>query len=135
MLDTIAGGTLTAKPVERTGQSGKPFVTATIRCAQDSGDALFVNVIGFADAVRAALLALDAGESVTVSGPLTVSIWTPSGGEPRPQLRIAAQAVLTAYHVRRKRDAMQGHAEPREQRRPDGPATPAPDDLDERTPL
>ncbi|MGE6497922.1 single-stranded DNA-binding protein [Cupriavidus metallidurans] len=130
MLDTICGGTLIATPSERTGQSGKPFATATIRCAQDNGDpALFVHVIAFADAVRAALLALAAGDSLTVSGPLSISVWTPSGGEARPQVKIVAQAVLTAYHVRRKRDAMQGYTGPREQRRPDGPAIPAPDNL------
>lgn len=107
MIDALISGKLHGKPIQRTGQSGKRFVTSRVRTPMSDGDAVFVNVIAFDSAVGAALLALDDGDSVALSGSLTPKVWT-KDGEARPSLDMVAHAVLTPYHVTRKRKAMAG---------------------------
>jgi single-stranded DNA-binding protein len=106
MIDALIGGRLYGKPARRMGNSGKPFVTAKVRAAVGDGDALFVNVIAFSASVGDALLALDDGDSVSLSGALTPKAWTDKNGEPRPALDMVAHGVLSAYHIKRKRQAV-----------------------------
>lgn len=106
MIDGLIAGKLYGAPTERQGSGGHAFVTAKVRAAGGDGEALFVNVIAFADAARAALLALDDGDSVSLAGTLTPKVWTDKHGQARPALDMVAHAVLTAYHVKRKRRAM-----------------------------
>jgi len=107
MIDGLIAGKLHGKPKARTGQSGKTFTTCMVRVATEA-DPLFVSVIAFDKDACAALLALDDGEGVALSGSLTPKVYQPKdGGEPRPALDMVAHAVLSAYHVRRKRQAMQ----------------------------
>lgn len=106
MIDGLVSGKLYGKPGERIGQSGKPFVTAKVRAVAGDGESLFVNVITFSDSAGAALLALEDGDSVSLSGALTPKVWTDKNGDARPALDMMAYAVLTAYHVRRKREAV-----------------------------
>lgn len=107
MIDALIAGKLHGKPKERTRNNGKPFVTCMVRVATDA-DPLFVSAIAFnADTCRA-LLDLDDGDSVALSGSLTPKVFQPkNGGEARPALDMVAHAVLTAYHVRRKRQAVE----------------------------
>jgi single-stranded DNA-binding protein len=67
-----------------------------------------VNVIAFNDGACAALLALDDGEPVALSGSLTPKVWTDKEGQPRAALDMVAHQVLTTYHVTRKRAAVDG---------------------------
>ncbi|CAJ3220086.1 single-stranded DNA-binding protein [Burkholderia pseudomallei] len=116
MLDALASGKLYGKPGERTGPSGRPFVTAKVRVPAGDGEALFVNVIAFSDGAKAALLALDDGDSVALAGTLTPKVWTDRNGDAKPALDMVAHAVLTAYHVKHKRVAMQGSTDGDERR-------------------
>ncbi|MBB5467250.1 single-stranded DNA-binding protein [Paraburkholderia sp. CI2] len=116
MIDGLIAGKLYGTAQTRTGQSGKAFVTAKVRAAVGDGETLFVNVITFSDTAAAALLALEDGDAVALAGTLSPKVWTDKHGEARPALDMVAHAVLTAYHVRRKRRAAQGVATP--------PATP-----------
>ncbi|MGP8474839.1 single-stranded DNA-binding protein [Burkholderia sp. PR2] len=109
MIDGLISGKLYGVATERTGQSGKTFVTAKVRAATGEGESLFVNVITFSTTAADALLALDDGDSVSLAGTLTPKVWTDKHGDTRPALDMVAHAVLTAYHVKRKRAAMQGH--------------------------
>lgn len=112
MIDGIIGGRIYGKPAKRTSQNGNPFVVAKVRAAGGDGEALFVNVITFTDSVGEALLALDDGDSVSLSGTLTPKVWIPPQGEPRASLDMVAHAVMTAYHVQRKRKAVAGNEPP-----------------------
>ena len=107
MIDGLIAGRLYGHAEEREGKNGSPFVTAKVRAAAGDGAPLFVNVIAFAESARVALLALDDGDSVALSGALTPKAWTDKNGEARPALDMVAHAVLTAYHVNRKRQATQ----------------------------
>lgn len=66
---------------------------------------LFVNVITFSASAGQALMSLGDGESVSLAGPLTVKVWTDRDGVARPSLDMQAHAVLTAYQVRKRRQA------------------------------
>ncbi|WP_371142188.1 single-stranded DNA-binding protein [Burkholderia cepacia] len=108
MIDGLVSGKLYGQPAERVGASGRSFVTAKVRAAVSDGEALFVNVIAFSDDVKVALLALDDGDSVALAGTLTPKVWTDRNGDAKPALDMVAHAVMTAYHVKRKRAAVQG---------------------------
>ena len=109
MIDGLVSGKLYGTAASRTGQSGTQFVTAKVRAAVGDGETLFVNVIAFSDDAQSALLALNDGDSVALAGSLTPKVWTDKHGDAKPALDMVAHAVLTAYHVKRKRAAMQGH--------------------------
>lgn len=111
------------------------------RCAPAAGDdeSLFVNAIAFDAGACAALLALNDGDSVSLAGTLTPKVWTDKDGNARPALDMVAHQVLSAYHVTRKRAAMQeGQAQAAGQHRHQhpqneawqarAPRRPAPDD-------
>lgn len=108
MIDGLVGGKLYGKPAQRVGQSGKRFVTARVRTPTADGEALFVNVITFSESVCGALLALDDGDSVSLSGSLTPKAWTDRDGTARAGLDMVAHAALTAYQSARKRRAASG---------------------------
>ena len=107
MIDGLVSGKLYGCAQSRTGQSGTVFVTAKVRASGGDGESMFVNVIAFADDAKAALLALDDGDSVELAGTLTPKVWEDKNGATRPALDMVAHAVLTAYHVARKRKAVQ----------------------------
>ena len=92
MIDALIAGKLHSKPVAHTGKSGKPFVTAKVRVSVTADDSLFVSVIAFSQTVIPALLALDAGDSVSLSGTLTPKVW-----DGKPALDLVAHGILTPY--------------------------------------
>jgi single-stranded DNA-binding protein len=114
-IDALVSGVLQAKPQRRTTKAGKPFATATVRSpvrgGTDGGAVCFVSVICFDDAAVAALLALDAGDSVSLAGEATPKVYAPAGGEPRASLDLLAHAVVSPYSVQRKRQAARGTGE------------------------
>lgn len=110
MIDAIIAGKLTGKPTQRTGPSGKPFVTCKVRVVTEA-EALLVSVITFSQSTSTALLALEEGDTVALSGSLTPKAWTDKNGEAKPGLDLVAHGALTAYHLTRKRQAMKGGAE------------------------
>ncbi len=112
MIDGLIGGKAYGKSVERQGQGGRAYVTTKVLARAGDGESLFVNVIAFSDEARAALLALDDGDSVALSGTLTPKVWTDKNGETRPALDMVAHAVLTPYHINRKREAVQQQSAP-----------------------
>jgi single-stranded DNA-binding protein len=116
-IDALVTGKLHAKPQARTGKSGKTFCTATVKApvrpsGQQEGDApplCFVSVIAFDEAAVSTLLALEAGDAVSLAGEITPKVYHPKdGGEPRASLDMVAQAVMSPYSVSRKRKAAAG---------------------------
>ena len=53
------------------------------------------------------MLALGDGDSVALAGSLTPKVWTDKEGNSRPAVDLVAHKLLTAYHVTRKRNAVQ----------------------------
>jgi single-stranded DNA-binding protein len=110
MIDALLAGRLHGKPQARTAANGNQFATAKVRVATREGEAFFANVIAFDAEAVTALLALGEGASVALAGELTPKVWTDKNGEARPVLDLLAHAVLTPYHVQRKRQAVRDEA-------------------------
>jgi single-stranded DNA-binding protein len=108
MIDALIQGRMFGNPQSRTSQNGNPFATAKLRTPMANGESAFVNVIVFSKGAMAALLALQEGDSAALAGELKVSVYTDKNGEARPSLDLTAHAVLTEYHVQRKRKAVAG---------------------------
>ena len=106
MIDGLIAGRIYGKPTERTSKTGKPFVVAKVRAATGDGESMFINVLAFSDSAQAALLALADGDSVAVTGPLKVGVWTDKTGAHRPSIDLVAHQALTSYSVTKKRSAM-----------------------------
>jgi single-stranded DNA-binding protein len=62
----------------------------------------------FDDEVVRTMLVLSKGDTVVVAGELSIGVWAPEGGEPRPSLRVLVHRVLTPYAVQRRRAAAGG---------------------------
>lgn len=122
MIDGLVSGRLYGTAQVRTGQHGTHFVTCRVRASAGDGESLFVNVIAFDDTVKDALQALDDGDSVSLAGALTPKTWTDKQGNAKPALDMVVHAVLTAYHVQRKRRIVrgeEGHTHPQDSDDPD----------------
>lgn len=111
MIDGLVSGRLYGTAQVCTGQHGTHFVTCRVRASAGDGESLFVNVIAFDDTAKEALQALDDGDSVSLAGALTPKTWTDKQGNAKPALDMVVHAVLTAYHVQRKRRAVRGEPE------------------------
>jgi single-stranded DNA-binding protein len=98
MIDGLIAGRMYGSAEERSGQAGSAYVTCKVRAATDDGDTIMCNVIAFNDKVRQALLALNDGDSVSLSGALTPKVWVDKQGKPRPAIDLIAHQILTAIH-------------------------------------
>src|SRR5580658_2088867 len=111
MIDALIAGRLFGKPQARTSKNGNAFATAKMRVPMQDGSSMFATMIAFRDSVVAALLALDDGSSVAVSGELKISTYTAKDGTTKPGLDITVHEILTEFHVTRRRKAMSKEAE------------------------
>ena len=112
MIDGLVGGKLNGAAKEHLSKTGKRFATAKLRTPLADGDSIFVSVIAFSETVVDGLMALSDGDSVALSGALTPKVWQPANGEARPAIDLVAHALVTAYHVQRKRQQVQAKREP-----------------------
>ncbi len=102
MIEALIAGKLYQRAEERTSRGGQPFVTAKVRTAVGEADSLFVNVVAFSESAGAALLALEAGDSLALAGTLKPSAWIDRDGNARPSLDLVAAQVLTLYGLKRE---------------------------------
>jgi single-stranded DNA-binding protein len=128
MIDALISGKVMGTPAQRTSKNGNAFTVAKVRVPTGE-DSMFCNVICFAESAQAALLALGDGDAVALAGSLKVGVWQAKDGTHRPSLDMTVTQVLTAYHVTKKRKAMQPPMQ--RQARP-GPAA---DEFDDGMPL
>ena len=106
MIEALVSGKLHGQPAQKISKTGKPFVVAKVRAHAGEAD-VFVNVIAFSQAACEALLALGEGDAVALAGTLTPKAWPDREGTARPALDLVASQVLSAYHVTRKRRAIE----------------------------
>lgn len=95
MIDALIAGRLFGIAEERNGQAGSAYVTCKVRAATDDGDLIICNVIAFNDKLRSALLALDDGDSLSLSGAVTPKVWIDKQGKARPALDMVAHAIIS----------------------------------------
>ena len=107
MIDALITGKLFKQPERKTSKNGKAFVIAMLRVMQQDGGMVFAKLVAFDAVVCGKMMALHEGESVSVAGSLALSAYADKEGNSRPGMDMVVHDLLTVYHVRRKRDAMQ----------------------------
>lgn len=108
MIDALITGRLAASPKVGTSKNGRRYVTARAMVDIGTEERLGVSLIAFSESACDALLALDTGDAVALSGEFQPRQWTDTNGNARLGGDLKVHAVLTAYHVRRKRNAVSG---------------------------
>ncbi len=103
-ITALVTGRLIADPERRTGQSGKGYVLAKIAAHDGDADSL-VSVMAFGSAADQ-LAAMGKGDTVAVNGRAKVNTWAGRDGETKAGLSVTADAVLSACHLKRKRQAV-----------------------------
>ena len=106
MIECLIAGKLQGQPEQRTAKTGKAYVTAKLRVAAGE-ETHFARITVFSETACAALLALADGDALAVAGTLKPGAWIDRDGNAKPNLDLVAQQVLTAYHLERRRKAMQ----------------------------
>jgi single-stranded DNA-binding protein len=106
-------GQLAGDPARRVGQKG-PFATASVRSGSGD-DAVFVNVVGFAENAER-LLELRKGDALSVAGRGELRSWTNRDGIEKTTLSVVAGEIAAARPRQRARPA------------PRLPPAPSPDD-------
>jgi single-stranded DNA-binding protein len=102
MIDALIAGRLYGVAEQRTGHAGSTYVTCKIKAMTDDGDGIICNVIAFNDVVRSALLELEDGASLSLSGALTPKVWTDKQGNARPALDLVAHSIQNLAFAERK---------------------------------
>jgi len=105
MFDVLLSGRLRGVPKFRTAANGSPFATFRLAAASKTGESLLCACVTFSQAVMDAVERLGEGESLAVSGEAAISTWQGHDGAARVGLDVTAYAVLSAYHVGRRRKA------------------------------
>jgi len=91
----IVSGVLFRPPVEKISKAGKPYVIATVR--EGNGDATrWWKILFFNEPAREEALRLGDGEPIAVAGEFDANVWAPEGREPRVNLTLTADAILSA---------------------------------------
>lgn len=103
-ITALITGRLIADPERRTSASGKGFTTARLSAGTDD-ESVLCSVIAFGTAAEQ-LAALAKGDTLAITGRAKPKAWTDREGSLKAGLDVVAEQVLTAYHVRRKRQAM-----------------------------
>ncbi len=103
MIEGLIAGKLVGVAETREGKNGTSFALAKVKAIAGDGESLIVNVIAFATEASSALMALDDGDALALSGALTPKVWTDKQGNTRPAMDMIATQVLTPYQVNRKR--------------------------------
>ncbi len=97
---------MTANPERRTGASGKAFVTFRLVAGTDD-DSVPCSGIAFGAAAEQ-MAALSKGDAVAVARRAKLNTWGDRSGAHKTGLNVTVDALLTMYHVRRKRQAVAG---------------------------
>ena len=109
MFDALISGKLYGAPKQGTSKNGNPYATAKMRAPTGTdGETLFCNIIAFAGNAVQALMALGDGDAVAVAGAVKLGSYQAKDGQTRIGVDVTAHQVLTAYHVSKKRKAIQG---------------------------
>ena len=103
MIEGLIAGTLVGLAEMRQGKNDTRFALAKVKATAGDGESLIVNVIAFASEAASALMALDDGDAIAITGALTPKVWTDKQGNTRAALDMIASNVLSVFQVNQKR--------------------------------
>jgi single-stranded DNA-binding protein len=95
MIEGLISGHLVGLAETRQGKNGSNFTLAKVKASTSETDHIIVNVITFSTEASNALLALDDGDALAVSGSLTPKVWTDKQGNARAALDMIATKIIT----------------------------------------
>lgn len=105
MIDGLIAGRMAGNAETREGKNASKYVIAKVKATAGDGEHITVNVIAFAAEACAALLNLDDGDAVSLSGSLIPKVWTDKQGNARPALDMVVSNVMTAYELSKKQNS------------------------------
>src|ERR1700719_2429652 len=91
----LLSGVLQKLPVRKTSKAGKPYLMVSARDG-NGPDAKWWAIFAFNEEAVEALEALTVGEAFAATGSFEATVWAPEGREPRLNLTLTADAVLSA---------------------------------------
>jgi hypothetical protein len=92
-MKLLTVGTLHQKPVTLTAKSGNEYTKAILK--EVKGDATsWINLTAF-DSNGVTLAGLNAGDSLSVSGDVSISVYQPGGREVRPSIGLVVEQIIT----------------------------------------
>jgi single-stranded DNA-binding protein len=94
MIEGLISGHLVGLAETRQGKNDSSFTLAKVKTNTSEADTIIVNVITFSTEASSALLALDDGDALAVSGSLTPKVWIDKQGNARPALDMIATKIL-----------------------------------------
>lgn len=105
MIDALVSGRLQATPASRIARTGTPFVSVGLIVTQPAAELerLYVSLVAFDGEAMAALLAHQRGDSLAVSGRLTIGLYEPPTAAVRPSVNLVVHQVLSPYFLRKRR--------------------------------
>ena len=97
MINGLIMGTLFGEVEMREGKNATRFAVAKVKASCTDGETVLVNVIAFNADTCKALMALEDGDTLAMSGSLTPKVWSDKQGNTRAALDMVASKVMTAY--------------------------------------
>ena len=110
----LLNGVLEKPPVRLTSKTGKSYLRASARDG-NGPDARWWTIFVFSETAVEALEALTVGETFAATGTFDATVWAPEGREPRVNLTLTADAILTTRRpkVKTEKTAPASAPEPR----------------------
>ena len=102
-FDVLLQGKLRGQLTEGTASNGNPYGRFRLGVTDKKGEGVLASCITFSSSVLDVVRRLDDGDSLAISGEAAITTWASQGGATRVGLDVTAAAVMTAYHVARKR--------------------------------
>jgi hypothetical protein len=101
MARVLLNGVLEKPPVRLTSKAGKPYLRASARDG-NGPDAKWWAIFVFSETAIEELEALTVGEAFSATGSFEATVWAPEGREPRVNLTMNADAILSAHKPKAK---------------------------------
>jgi single-stranded DNA-binding protein len=94
----MASGIIHDAPTLRTSSNGNTFTVAKLR-DDSTNPTAWLSLVAFAE-LGEVLAKQEKGASVAISGKGTVEVYTPAGGDPRPNISITVDQLTTLKGAR-----------------------------------
>jgi single-stranded DNA-binding protein len=101
----LISGSLFRAPEQRIAQSGKRFVSATLKVGGESGTADFWSALAFGDTAGADLMLLGLNERVAVQGSLKLETYTSNDGKTKISRTVFVDHVMALRQPPKERKA------------------------------
>jgi len=117
-IDVLLSGKLFKEPEQKQGAKNT-YVKAKMKAHDGEGD-VWVSLVAFSKTAQDALMALGDGDSLSVAGSAKLTAYVDKSGANKSGMDVIVHNVLTAYHVQRKREAVQAEKKTDAQRQQEG---------------